>query len=221
MATYNYSISSDFSSSLDMNKLHRQISESGIATSLDGVFNEGDSVDITFTSALSGGDETTLDTLVSNHDGQADSYTTDATLKSTITDSTSTTSYVNLTELELNGLLEGYYKISWHFEVSCSTTQYHADFQILYDSTATVLCENSLIVSDTTRWYGSAGFTFQSLTTGNHIIYFKCKSENASNTVNVKNINIDVRRVGYTEPTITENKEVTKKNTNIHYVAVP
>ena len=70
MSTYNYSISTEFggATGLNMSQLHDAIvAEAGITPTLDGLNSTGDSLDIVFTSALSGGEQTTLDSLVASH----------------------------------------------------------------------------------------------------------------------------------------------------------
>lgn len=66
--TYSKSLSSDFGGDLKPEQLKEEIeAEPGIAPTCIVVFNVGDDVDITFDSALSGAEQTTLDGLVSSH----------------------------------------------------------------------------------------------------------------------------------------------------------
>lgn len=68
---YTYTISSDFGgdiNNLNMSQLHKAIADdAGITPVFDGISMEGDNVDIIFTTALSGAEQTTLNGLISGH----------------------------------------------------------------------------------------------------------------------------------------------------------
>jgi len=69
---YTYSISQDFpNQKVDSDRLTKEIDESAIVTGLDYINTSGDDCDIWFDDALSGGEETILDTIVANHSGAA------------------------------------------------------------------------------------------------------------------------------------------------------
>ncbi len=66
--TYTRSLASDFGGSFKHSQFHREIvDEAGITPILDGINVSGDVIDIIFDSSLSVGEQTTLDTLISNH----------------------------------------------------------------------------------------------------------------------------------------------------------
>lgn len=65
--TYTKSISGDLGGSVRTDQLHDEIDESIISVELEGITTNGDVVDIVFVSALSGVEQTTLDTILSNH----------------------------------------------------------------------------------------------------------------------------------------------------------
>ena len=69
MATYTYSLASDFGGSIKEHQFHEEVDgESGITSgTLVGINLSGDVVDIIFDGSLSGGEQTTLDGLVSSH----------------------------------------------------------------------------------------------------------------------------------------------------------
>lgn len=67
--SYDKTISGDFSGNLRSGKLHQEILDSSIVTALDRIDIEGNNVKIWFVDALSGGDQTTLNNLISAHDG--------------------------------------------------------------------------------------------------------------------------------------------------------
>ncbi len=64
---FNKTISGDFTSGLDSRQFHTEIDNSSIVPVLQDVGIVGNNVTITFDSGLSAGEETTLDTLISNH----------------------------------------------------------------------------------------------------------------------------------------------------------
>jgi len=67
--TYNYSVTSDFGGNINIKQLGDTIaSESGITINLTGILIDGDNVDIIFDAALSAGEHTTLDGIISSHD---------------------------------------------------------------------------------------------------------------------------------------------------------
>lgn len=68
MATYTYSLSSDFGGNLKSRQLHDEIvAEGSISPILSGILTNDDVVDIVFNSSLSAGEQTTLNGLVSAH----------------------------------------------------------------------------------------------------------------------------------------------------------
>lgn len=67
MTTYNYTKTADFPGGIAPGQLDTEIRNSAIATILDRVDTDGDDVFIIFVSALSAGDQTLLDNLVSAH----------------------------------------------------------------------------------------------------------------------------------------------------------
>lgn len=76
--TETYSLTSDFPSQIMSEPLLiSEIEDSSITTQLQGVNQQGDTVTIKFASALSGGESTTLDTVVSNHDPTTELESTD------------------------------------------------------------------------------------------------------------------------------------------------
>lgn len=67
-STYNYSLTSDFNRDLKTSQLHKEIeNDTGITPNLIGIRLGNDNVGIEFDSALSAGEQTTLNGLVSAH----------------------------------------------------------------------------------------------------------------------------------------------------------
>ena len=68
MATYTYSVSTDFGGIIDSDYLHRSVNkENNMIPSLTGVTIDGDTVNIDFDAPLSSGEEATLNDMVNNH----------------------------------------------------------------------------------------------------------------------------------------------------------
>lgn len=67
MSTVTKSLSGDFGNDLNISKFIYEILGSSIVTSLIGIELDGDDVNITFTSSLSGGETTTLNALIAAH----------------------------------------------------------------------------------------------------------------------------------------------------------
>lgn len=66
--TYTKSLSTDFGGSIKLKQLHKEIEDDGtIVPNIIGITMTGDVVDITFDSALSGSEETSLNSLIAAH----------------------------------------------------------------------------------------------------------------------------------------------------------
>ena len=66
--TYTKSLASDFGGSLNKGQFHREIdADGGISATLNQIEETSDVIDTTFASSLSAGEQTTLNTLISNH----------------------------------------------------------------------------------------------------------------------------------------------------------
>jgi len=90
MSTYTKSLSSDFGENIVKTRFHREIVDDGtIGPTLNNIQVNGDDVDITFASALSAGEQTTLSNLVATHNATQDNA--EVVLTSTGTFNTKTT----------------------------------------------------------------------------------------------------------------------------------
>lgn len=68
---YTYDITTDVQSAkLNLDKLQKDITESSISTTLDGLYLNGDSLSVSFIETLDAGEKSTLDALILNHDGE-------------------------------------------------------------------------------------------------------------------------------------------------------
>ena len=97
MALYQYDITDFLNDKVDLRKLTYEITITNIDPTLTGVTNHNDLVNIEFQYDLSSGEETTLDNIVSDHDGQVLPSTSletflDSNAEVTVTPSDSTTS---------------------------------------------------------------------------------------------------------------------------------
>lgn len=70
--TVNYTISTDtLNGAVDVGKLSEQIQDSSITIALNSITTSGDTLSVTFKANLSSSEQTTLDGLVSSHDGSS------------------------------------------------------------------------------------------------------------------------------------------------------
>jgi hypothetical protein len=65
--TYTKSLTTDFGGNINESQLHREIASAIPGTTLVGVNRTGDVIDLIFADALSGGNQTILNTTISNH----------------------------------------------------------------------------------------------------------------------------------------------------------
>lgn len=65
--TYTKSISADFGGNINTSQLQQEIDTSNISTTINRIDTTGDAVYIVFDNALSGGDQTTLNNVISAH----------------------------------------------------------------------------------------------------------------------------------------------------------
>lgn len=107
MATYSYSLASDFGGATGLNQYQFHIevnTEAGITgANLIGVHLTGDDIDIEFDGALSGGENTALDNLVSNHIPDNTPELANFYSSSTRKHETNSTSYSNLGSFKYDG----------------------------------------------------------------------------------------------------------------------
>ncbi len=120
---YTYSISSDFPNQKeDTDRLTQEIADSAIVTALDYIDTAGDDCDIWFVDALSGGDQTTLDTIVANHSGDPLPVVADNYVKSDGETLTTSTSWQTKASFSYTPLYEGDHLITYTALLSCSDT---------------------------------------------------------------------------------------------------
>jgi len=92
-----------------------------ILTTLSYITTTGDVMDIYFVSALSGAEQTALDTVVSNHQGTITTSNWQKWESNTI-QSTSTQSFQNVLQRTANAVAAGTYRLSWHWELKLTPT---------------------------------------------------------------------------------------------------
>ena len=117
ITSYSYSLSNDFpGGQINPTKLHDEILQSSIATQLDGVTTNNDTVSITFLDVLSAGEKTTLDNdvtgpaggLIAAHDNSEllQSGFLDLVTKTSLESTTSKefVTYLSITTEQLSGI---------------------------------------------------------------------------------------------------------------------
>jgi hypothetical protein len=72
MSNYNKSIATDFGGNFNIDTFKSDIYDSSITATLTALGSHGDNVFVGFTPALSGAEETTLNSLISTHNGASD-----------------------------------------------------------------------------------------------------------------------------------------------------
>ena len=127
--TETYSLSGDFTSGLDVVQLWQEIdADVGIAPSLYTVNNEngGDDVNIVFASALSAGEKTTLDALVSAHTVVISVFYTSLIPIQTRTDDYKNTNYIRLGSTTFPGVkaIGSIHKITSYSYMDNAVTSY-------------------------------------------------------------------------------------------------
>ena len=185
MATsYTYSLASDFGGNIHQQQLHKEVDgETGITSaSVTGVSLMGDVVSIAFDGSLTGGEQTTLDSVVSSHTAVV---TAEDRKASDTTTTTTLNSYQVKAEIDTDFLPAGDYKISWYYNFL--TDDGYLDACVLLDD-ATILHEfhqRTQVVSST-YVNTDTGFTFCTLTEGSHNLKLQFRSETKS-SVTIKN----------------------------------
>lgn len=118
---YTYSITGDFPNQLvNVPLLKQEVGDSAIATALSYIDIEGDSCDVWFVDALSGGDQTILDGIVATHQGTATTDTVQRTNSGGESSTTSTT-YQDKINTTPTPIKKGTYLVTWFCEVKLQT----------------------------------------------------------------------------------------------------
>lgn len=202
MADYLYSLSGDFSNGVDLICLHKTINDYGFATPFDGINLDGDDVSVMFTGALGTGDQTDLDTIISNHDPDnceeesdigyaigAAGYAVSESQSSTNSDSP-----VRKLRLSISELPAGSYRIGWYYEWASSSQS--SDFRArvqLNDATDLMYHSQEIKDSGTDQNIPVCGCAYVDLTEGNHDIDLDYWHE--SNTAYIQRARLEIWRV--------------------------
>lgn len=179
--SYTKSLSTDFGGNLNATQFHKEVeADSGIAPTCLTVANKADVVEIVFSSALSSGEQTTLNNLISAHNAI---ITGDRLKSNTTVYETTSTTYQTRDTLTTHYLSEGEYKIDWFYTfISEDGTP---DIRVIIDDTTVIHTNNTRVpvISDTIE-YDKMGFDIQTLTSGQHTIKLEFKgSLKASTTI--------------------------------------
>lgn len=189
--TYTKSLAADFGGILNQRQLHKEIiNDVGITPNLIGVMVTGDVVDITFDSALSAGEQTTLNGIISSYTAI---ITTDTTISSTTTFSTTLSTWQTKSELDTQYLNARDYKISW-FYIFC-TENPTPNIRIILDDTITIHTNNQQTpINSSTYEFNMCGFTINTLTEGQHNIKLQCIGEKTA-SVTIKEAYMHIMEV--------------------------
>lgn len=178
--TYSKSLSTDFSGNLNPSQLRNELNaDGGISPECIVVKNSGDDVDIVFDASLSGGEETTLNNLISAHIPissyiSSKSETVTATSLETYQTKTVLNKYVNV----------GEYKINWYY-IFLTDDGYHDIRIIVDDSTVIHSSSGKLPIVSSIYRNKECGFNFVTLNEGIHNIKLQFKST-SNNTVTIE-----------------------------------
>jgi hypothetical protein len=202
MADYDYSLSEDFSNGINLDCLHKSIEDYGFATPFNGINLEDDDVTIMFTGSLSPGDESDLDTIVSNHDpdnceeesdvGNVIGAAGDAYSNSLSQTNSSTP--IRKLRMSITDLPEGSYRIGWYYEwaQSSQSTDFRARVQ-LDDTTDLMYHSQEVKDSGTDQSVPVCGFAYVDLTEGDHVVDLDYWAE--GNTSYIQNARLEIWRV--------------------------
>lgn len=186
VSTYNYSLSSDLSNQLDVNQLHDTINaDAGITPTCLTVKNSGDVVTVIFDSALSGGEQTTLNGLISGHSVVTSG---EKKIQNALLDETTATTYQTRDTLTTEYLSAGDYKIDWYY--TFKTEDGTPDIRIIIDDTTVIHTNNTRVqVVSTTLEYDKVGFCIHTLTSGVHTIKLQLRGKaDASTSIVLSNL---------------------------------
>ena len=199
---YSYTISTDFpNGKVNITHLTRTILDSVITTVLKYITtNEStDICDIWFTDPLSAGDETVLNTIVANHNGEplapvvqfGEAYTIAEDQTVTITTSTE---FQQKLRLNISGLNEGTYRIGYSYECMGSNQgQFKARVQV--DDTTTIY-EADEELRPSTGWRPCSGFGKVLLTAGNHFIDLDYCTTQTNGASKIRRAHLEIMGIG-------------------------
>jgi len=186
MTTYNKSLSADFGGNLNQRQFHEEIeSEAGITVTLQGITKTGDDIEIIFDSALSAGEQTTLNTLISNHSPstQAGSQISNISIPEHLVESNS---YMTITSFNYPGT--NFWKNTTNIKVISFMEEGGTDYDVkIYDITNhKKIAEKTF--SNTDEDICDLG-TLNNLPS-NEAIFEVCSRTSGDTIAHVKNVNI-------------------------------
>jgi hypothetical protein len=193
-ATYTYSVSTDFSSGVNISRLNVEILKSSIVTTLEYInvgVSGSDNCDIVFESSLSGGDATTLNGIVASHGGTAISQ--EILEKSTSQSATTSTSWQQKVGIVDEPLTAGSYLIRYFSEVSCSATDTQMQACLLVDGSVIekITFQPSTSVNEQMVF---TGFEMVNLTAGDHTIRIGFKRVTGSGNAQIAETRLWIKK---------------------------
>jgi hypothetical protein len=201
MANYNYSLSGDFSNGINLLCLHKTIEAYGFPAPFNGINLESDVVTIMFTGALGTGDETDLNTIISNHNPDSCPEESDfgnvigaaGDAESLSESSTNSSTPQRKLRMNITEIPEGRYRIGWYYEwaQSSQSTDFRARVQ-LNDTTDLMYHSQEAKDSGTDQSIPICGYAYVNLTEEDHTIDLDFWAE--GNTSYIKNARLEIWR---------------------------
>ncbi len=222
MQNYTFSVADDFTNNkVDLDKLRIQILQSNIAKRLLYMKADEGNCEIIFEESLDGSEVTTLNSVVSGHDGVAlDEYETFdeyAYIEDDTVGSTTSITYIDRISLGVSHIYPGRYRIGWYFEWAFATTTTYSMFVTIILNDADAITEYKLQPFRTYSqgvWYPVMGFKTILLAdpyedAGDLKISIHFKTSNATYAAYIRNAKIEIETKGigscgnydYTDPT--------------------
>lgn len=201
MATYEYTLSTDFEDGIDAVCLHSQITDYGFPQTLTSILidDNSDTVNINFDESLSGNDEDDLDTLVENHVpgecsfiiGDIEGGNGDA--ESLILSSTSAKTAQLKVRLNAANVLKGRYRIGWYYEYAYTKTSDNFNAEVkLNDSDVLMSHIQEPKSSTVTQSIPVCGFAYVNLDDDDHTIDLNYWAD--TGTAHIKNARLEIWR---------------------------
>lgn len=191
--SYNYSVSADFpNGQVNPSVLSAEILDSSITTALLGINLNGDDCEIAFEGPLSPTEQSTLDVVVSNHQGEQ--TTSDLQYEySENVESTTETSWQDKLVLESMPLTGGHYLITWYAEtkIGAATPIAGAFVRLTFNGS-----ERGISVNDLTQWVSFSGSAVVNLAAGKEpILAVQYRVLGGANEANIRRVRLAIAPV--------------------------
>ena len=193
---YDYDLSAFTSlgaNDIDSQQLHQEVNDASIGPTLYTIRVHSSDMHFKFSSSLSGAEQSTLDSIVSNHDGAGLNIVHETESPNSESQSTTTsTSYQ--TKLSYNvGILEAgvKYRIGWYCEVNNSSTSGRTQVEVAYNGT--VIGNPQIESEDSNDWVPFCGFYYLPEDTAVTTITLKYRRQ-SEGTAKIRRARIEIRK---------------------------